>query len=236
MKVYNAVFNYNLSPNALKVYVYLSYCKNELGTAIVKTATIASTCAIQSLSSIHTALAELDKKGLVKKYKRRNAEGDTIANGYRVTQLHGGWFTLKLDNGQLALPKSSFMVYLYLLRCKNRAGRAWPSFSHMAAILHISRNTIIAAIKCLISCLWLRKAIQWAGKHNLYILSAPAAKTAQKNSAAPTPRHSHIETNSHINDRFLTPIIATISGFVKSAKRQASFYFTRVVQKLYSSI
>lgn len=231
VKVYNQLFNYKLSPNALKVYVYLTMRQNALYNAILKVSTISRSCGIASATTVHTALAELESKGLVVRYRRRNREGDFIANGYRVTPLSGKWFALPLDNCPLLLNKSSFATYIYLLKCANaRTGKAFPSISAMAKCLCVCRNTIIAAIKHLIAKLFIIKAALRPGKRNLYHLGA----TSTKKETRQYPPSSFTRTeNKKAN---CSIIIAAFRSFVKQKIRRLSFHIGRVVQKLNSRI
>lgn len=242
MKVYNAIFDYALSANAVKVYLYLTRCQNALGTAAVKVSTISDKCAIQSAVSVHKAIAELEEKGLVSKYRRRCADGDYIANGYHITQLQGRWFSLSLKHNPFALPKNSFLVYLYMLRCANRAGRAWPSLRRMAEVLAVSKNTVLNAIQQLICGKWLRKCLQWAGKHNLYVLGQGSTSEesvcaeTKKDDAAGEPHHQTSNSAIHHKSRFLAFIISKAQSAVNIGHKKVRIFLDRVVQKLYSSI
>lgn len=216
MIVHDSIFGYKLAPNALKTYLYLTCCKNCLGTAAVKVKTIAEKCGMSSLATVHTALAELERKGLVTKYRRKNTEGNIIANGYHVKQLAGKWFVLPASGNALRLPKSTFVTYLYLCKCANRKRRAFPSLSTLARVLRISRNTVIEAIRHLVALRLVHKAQRWPGKHNLYTLQGnldqPAAQT-KKNGTAPTLCRPIESENCATN--FRTTIIAATKGVVK---------------------
>lgn len=234
MKVPNAVVDYRLSPNAMKTYIYLLSCQNALGTAIVKTSTICSACAISSKDTVLKAVAELESKSLVVRYRRKNAEGNFIANGYYITQLRGGWFMLDTRTGVLQLPKASFATYIYLKRCANRKNRAFPSINKMATILRVCRNTIIAAIKDLVQRSFILKAILRPGKHNLYRLCEVVGKMAQKNDTVGIPCQTH-ETENQLQD-FHATILTRILSAVKGRFGQACLFLKGVVQKLGCSI
>lgn len=237
IKVYHKVFDYRLSPNALKVYIYLTSVQNCLANAIVKVGTISTACAINSPSTVHAALAELEGKGMLVKYQRRNYEGNYIANGYYVKQLRGDWFPLPKDAEAFALPKASFAAYLLLLKCRNKRNRAFPSFNHMAKVLGLARNTIIAAIQDLVSKMLVWRAAKWAGKHNLYVVYSLAQN---KNSAVTTPRCFTENDHQKMNRSISTAILSLPGRIVKGAKQVCSAALSllqgRVVQKSYSSI
>ena len=188
MKVYNQLFTYTLTPNALKVYIYLSCCRNALGYAAVRTRTIQGVCRIASAGTVQKAVGELSEKGLVTKSNRYNREGQYIANGYYVTSLAGKYFCVDSIKDKLALPKAAFQLYLYLKMRSRANGRAWPSIRQMARDLCSSCNTILAALHDLVSGRLLRKGMRWKGKHNLYIVFCkPAAKPNKKSNAARVP-------------------------------------------------
>lgn len=238
MKVSNNIFKFGLSPNAMKVYIYLTCCQNCLGMATVRARTIAAACDISSLATVHTVIHELEAKNLVVKFQRRDAAGDYIANGYDITQLGGKWFWVPGIMNILKLPKSSFVTFLYLRKCaRPRTGNAFPSFNRMASDLHTCRNTIIAAINDLIGRLLILKAKIRPGKHNLYKVyaCAPIGTQAQKNSAVCSPRYFSTNVNSNIYN-FCTTIIQASKRFVKHLGTSLSVFIDRVVQKLYTSI
>lgn len=89
MQIFHSLFNYKLSSNTLKVYVYLLYCRNRLGNAVVRISTMQEACNIASAATVQKALHELESKGLVSNCRRRNMEGNKIANRYTITQLSG---------------------------------------------------------------------------------------------------------------------------------------------------
>lgn len=190
MKVHNQIFDYELTPTAMKVYVYLTCCTNELATATVRTKVIANACCISSHGTVHHAVAELEEKGLLHKKRRYNSEGRSISNQYIVTQLSGKWFALPKGIDLFVLPKSAFMVLLYLLKCKDKCHKAFPRIREMAAKLKASCNTIMDALHDLVSKRLVRKAPRWKGKHNLYYVCAETpAKTKKEGSAAPTQHY-----------------------------------------------
>lgn len=70
-------------------------------------------------------------------------------------------------------------MYTYLCRCSNGQRKAFPSFSHMATVLHMAIGTVQTAIKSLVAAGRLLKAAFRAGKHNLYILVETVARRSQ---------------------------------------------------------
>lgn len=219
LKVYRSIFLLGLSPNAMKVYLYLSQIQNCLHNAIVKTDTVCSRCNIASRSTVFAALAELEEKGLICKYKRADRDGNQVANGYKVSSLQGRWFFAPA--AALELDKSSFAVFLFLQSCSNKKGRCFPSLTKMMAALHLACHTVIEAIRALVELGLVVKGAFWPGRHNLYLV-----KKAKKEDADCNRRPSQdivLKDNSFI--------VATLFGFVKKA---ASFC-SGVLQKLYTS-
>ena len=219
LKVYRSIFLLGLSPNAMKVYLYLCHIQNCLHNAIVKTETVCSRCNIASRSTVFSALAELEEKGLICKYKRADRDGNQVANGYKVSSLQGRWFFAPAE--ALELDKSSFAVFLFMQSCSNKKGRCFPSLTKMMAALHLACHTVIEAIRALVDLGLVVKGAFWPGRHNLYIV-----KKTKKEDAGCSRRQS--SENVVVN---YGPIVTTLFGFVK----RASFFCTSLLQKLYTS-
>lgn len=163
VKIYNSLFEYGLKPKELMVYLFLSYCQNCLGTATVRNATIQQRCGL-SENTIRSAVAGLEQKGLLVVSARQDREGRRISNQYKLLQLSGAWGKLPVE--AFNLDKRDFAVYAYLCRCSNGQRKAFPSFSHMATVLHMAIGTVQTAIKSLMAAGRLLKAAFRAGKHN----------------------------------------------------------------------
>ncbi len=184
-------------------------------------------------------VAELEEKGLIKKYTRRNYDGNYIANGYHIAPMKGKWFLFPSTKQVFALSKAEFGVFLYLCKCRNKKGRAFPSFTAIAEVLKVARNTVIEAIAGLVQGLFITKGEKRPGKHNLYTVNngaqeqQPPTKKAQKNSTVGKLCYQldgvHPE-NYHTNN-FLAFIVAKGKELVKGIGRAGDF-LKRVVQKL----
>lgn len=244
MKVYHELMSYGLSLNALKICLYLHTCMNELHTAQVATRTIAANCRIASHATVARCIRELEQKGLIKKYTRRNYEGEYIANGYHIKPVRGKWFFFPSYKEVFALNKAEFAVYLYLCKCRNTKGRSWPSFNAMAAVLQVAKNTIINAIDGLISAKLITKGKLRPGKHNLYMIATsqpePEPENTQKNSAACQLHHTYLEEDiagkkvaqTAAAKNPLTSIIKKTIAVVNQLAGKGRFFLSRVVQKL----
>ena len=221
LKVYRSIFLMGLSPNAMKVYLYLCHIQNCLHNAIVKTDTVCSRCNIASRGTVFAALAELEEKGLICKYKRTDRDGNRIANGYKVNALQGRWFFAPA--AALELDKSSFAVFLFMSSCSNKKGQCFPSLTKMMAALHLACHTVIEAIRALVDLGLVVKGAFWPGRHNLYLVKLKQAKKEDADCNRRPSQDIVLEDNSFI--------VATLFGFVK---RAASFC-TSLLQKLYTS-
>lgn len=197
VKIYNGLFDYGLKPKELMVFLFLSYCQNCLGTATVRNATIQQRCGL-SENTIRSAVVGLEQKGLLVVSARQDREGRRISNQYKLRQLSGAWGKLPVE--AFNLDKRDFAVYTYLCRCSNGQRKAFPSFSHMATVLHMAIGTVQTAVKSLVAAGRLLKAAFRAGKHNLYILVETVAQAlpganpgAQKENRRAGTRRQKIE-------------------------------------------
>lgn len=183
VKIYNGLFDYGLKPKELMVFLFLSYCQNCLGTATVRNATIQQRCGL-SENTIRSAVAGLEQKGLLVVSARQDRDGRRISNQYKLRQLSGAWGKLPVE--AFNLDKRDFAVYTYLCRCSNGQRKAFPSFSHMATVLHMAIGTVQTAIKSLMAAGRLLKAAFRAGKHTICTYSS---KRSHRRSQGPILAH-----------------------------------------------
>lgn len=210
VKIYNSLFEYGLKPKELMVYLFLSYCQNCLGTATVRNATIQQRCGL-SENTIRSAVAGLEQKGLLVVSARQDREGRRISNQYKLRQLSGAWGKLPVE--AFNLDKRDFAVYAYLCRCSNGQRKAFPSFSHMATVLHMAIGTVQTAIKSLMAAGRLLKAAFRAGKHNLYILVETVAQTLPGANPGAQKENRRAGTRRQKIEMLLASIASLISNF-----------------------
>lgn len=252
MKVYNQLLDYQLSPTAMKVYVYLTCCAepltittldgNGICYATIKNKTFQKDCNINSPATVYKALAELEAKGLVTKSNRYNQDGHYTTNGYYVTILSGAWFSVANIMAVLKLPKSAFMLYMYLKKRGGKKRKVWATIRAIAADLGASCNTILAALRDLISASVIKKAPRWHGKHNLYMVGNVCFEEKMPGSEVTTQRYPAQTENCTTN--FLSPMIKGVSAIVKGGKKiffgaisgVGSLFLGRVYQKMKNSI
>lgn len=194
MIIYNKLLDFKLSPNAIKLYVYLSSRINDFGVAKARVQTMQAVCQIGSSATIYAAIGKLEEKGLIKKTNTFNKDGQYATNSYFVTELEGPYFTVSCVREILTLPKAAFLLYLYMKKRSRRNGRVWPSIRQMASDLHVCCNTVLAAIHDLVSRKLIRKATKWNGRHNLYVVLGRTEAQAQKSGSAAPSQHYHKPT------------------------------------------
>lgn len=215
LRIPNELLNMKLKPNELKVFVCLMRCQSEKGVAIVRAKCIAEICHISTVT-VYTAIEGLCNVGLIRRSHRYNYDGQYIANRYELVQLPGGWFELGMQQEPLAMSATTFMVYLYLLRCKGKSGKAFPTLRKMQEVLGICRNTVIQAIKNLMGLKLLVRAALRAGKHNLYLL----AFRIQEKKRSTAGKLCFSKKNKAGCERLLCNFILSRSRFVVNKTRE----------------
>lgn len=169
LKVSHQIFDLQLSPTELKIYLFLTKCQNCLATATVRVRTICEQCAIASATTVRTALERLEQRGLIRRKHRHGEGGRFISTQFALRQLGGKWFRLWLGVNPFKMDKSAFIVYAYL--CQQRvaySGKAWPSQHMIAAAVGLARRTVHEAVKRLARLGAIVKGALWKGRHNLY--------------------------------------------------------------------
>ena len=78
LKVPNRLLEMGLSPNALKLYVFLLSCADAEKKAIVRVCRAAERCGC-SAGTVRAGIKQLEQIGLVRKQNRYNQEGQYIA-------------------------------------------------------------------------------------------------------------------------------------------------------------
>lgn len=194
LRIPNDLLNMGLTPNELKVYCYLMACASN-GTAIVRSVRIAERCQM-ARGTVVSALAGLQNKGMIQT-ENRYVNGHYAANLYKLANLGGRYFVLPLAQGTLALAGSTFATYLALLKHRGKNGKAFPSLSRLADLLALCRNTIIKAIKQLLTLGLVCKAPIRPGRHNLYLLFAASPQKRKELPVAPeSPKNKSASQNT----------------------------------------
>ena len=174
------VFELGLSPAELMVYCAVSCAKNQLSYAICSTAAISRKTGL-STRTIHRAIDGLKAAGILSVRRRYRHDGSRAANGYDVMQPRGRKFRLDLAVWGAGLDAASFAVYLLLaMKMNNRTREAYPSLGKMSDALHMSRHTVISAVRRLEAAHLVKKTGQrrknGARACNRHLLFDPAAR------------------------------------------------------------
>lgn len=173
IKVPMKIFDYRLSGNEMKVYLYLARIKNDSEIAMAKRETIRMRCGLRSNTTVGSILHVLEQKGLISKFHRYAANGYYISSMYLLKPLVGKWFAFYVDDMLPAVGGSEFLVYLYLFMLRRENGKAWPSLRKMERATGLARGTVCKAIRNLEkNCFIAREEIR-KGKHNLYTIIQP---------------------------------------------------------------
>lgn len=250
IKIANELLKMELTPAAVKVYVYLSSIARE-NFAAVKVATICDRCNT-GRSTVFAVLNELEARGLVQRKRRKNLEGGTIANGYTITPVAGKWFKLERPDTALCLDNRAFMVYLFYCRSA-RNGRAWPSLRHTAKTMRVCKSTVIRAIKFLKRLFGLLlQPIRLRMGNNVYLVSSleqGKEKTlfVGENEQRPVPEENQYKNSAiiiHLICLFvkITPLfcqgwsifwtaIYRLSSYSKKRKDRLSSIYDRIYER-----
>lgn len=147
IKVPMKIFDYRLSGNEMKVYLYLARIKNDSEIAMAKRETIRMRCGLRSNTTVGSILHVLEQKGLISKFHRYAANGYYISSMYLLKPLVGKWFAFYVDDMLPAVGGSEFLVYLYLFMLRRENGKAWPSLRKMERATGLARGTVCKAIR-----------------------------------------------------------------------------------------
>lgn len=218
---------YELTSSELMLYVALLKHCNLLGCCKARHSTLAAMLGV-SERTVSATIAKLEGKGLVH-ITKRISRGRQISNRYDVVVPRGRFVKIPANIFELGLGKSTFKVYVHLLKCKgNSKLEAFPSLNQMVAALHMSKRTIVDAIAALSSCVLLhkrsynRKTDRRIG-HNRYLLILPSLramllslvclfkKGQKKIRATPTVRVTRTNKKTHEN---LSYNISRLGGIV----------------------
>lgn len=225
VKIPHTVLALQLPPNALKVYCYLCSCASADGLATVRAGKIARSCNI-ARATVCSATTQLVSLGLVQQRHRYKIDGTYRSNEYTLIRPAGRWFALEVSQRIFSLPASPFAVYAAFLSFRNRAGKAFPSLSHLSGLLGLCRNTIIKAIRELQQAHLVRKLHKWAGKHNLYILLSNTKKECPALTKPSTQSINPLDNPS--NTIILTPFFRRVKGAIVSFLQEVVHFLDNI--------
>ncbi|MEG1993318.1 MAG: hypothetical protein RR048_00240 [Oscillospiraceae bacterium] len=148
-KVPNNIFELGLKSNEVTALCYLlSIPKNKRKYIPVKYECIAKNIGYKSVSSAVSVIKSLELKGFISVTKRYNYEGNNIANGYvvNVPVYDNCFFMVSRKDFKKAtkfLGVNGASVYLYVCKCMNKGGSAFPSLNNVKNALAIAKTTVI---------------------------------------------------------------------------------------------
>lgn len=204
VKVSNTIFNYNLSPKAVLVYIYLSARANKMHEAIVKLATISKNCNMDSKTVI-SALKELERIKMIVKANRYNQRG-YLANRYFLKNLfkeNNKWFAVPTEVFKTKIKATDFVIFAYITKCMDHKNKeAFPSLSAIANNTGVSRGRVASAISYLRKHTFINRVKRKykrtrAYRHNRYLQFKMQPKNKKRN-ACTKNRTSKSKTELHI--------------------------------------
>ena len=189
-KLPNSIFSLGLKANELTVLGYLfSIHKPEHQAYVVaKQEAIARASGYASRDSAQNAVASLAGKGFLTIVPRHNTfTGVTLANGYILhLPTSGGYFRVDRQRFRAVAARAGATgaaVYLFILRCVNRARTAFPSLTAIRDAVGLTITTIVKKLRALEEALLLhkqnRRKLDGSFAHNLYTLLLGTAREAQ---------------------------------------------------------
>jgi hypothetical protein len=171
------IFTFDLKPMDILVYAGIrSFCNRKLRT-IVKAEKVAQLIGVNR-NSVYSSVVRLEAVGLLHKAERRVALTNyRAANGYQFAVVPGAWIRIDYSVFKRNLTPAQFATYLYIKSCKNKSGRAFPSYQQAAEATGTSKGTVISAVKSLVAeqLITVRRfirAVKCFGHNNYRILDA----------------------------------------------------------------
>ena len=204
-KLNNDILNIGLTPNELKVAVYLYSCVRRDNTSVcVKQRVIASKCGISKVETVGNIICRLQRKGVIERVSRpHKANGQLGTYIYKLKAVAAkGFFKVK----RYILGKLSgvqLRMYLFICRAVTKKNDMWNSFNDIANALQIARKKVIAVINELVSLGVIRKlrVLKKDGSYsdNHYSVSEPEVqKEKGHKKASPQQAANSLRTHSKI--------------------------------------
>lgn len=148
IKVSNSIFNYELKPKSLFIFVYLTSKANSMHSAAVTYLNISEACNM-SIKTVQTAIKVLESKKLIKKQNRYNTRG-YIANRYYIKNLmldDNKWFKVERAVFNTQIKAHNFMVFCFIRKSMSaKHNEAFPSLTAICDGTGISRSRVSQAV------------------------------------------------------------------------------------------
>lgn len=157
-KLSNDILNIGLTPNELKVAVYLYSCVRKDTSVCVKQRVIASKCGISKVETVGNIICRLQRKGVIERVSRpHKTNGQLGTYIYKLKEIASkGFFKVK----RYILGKLTgvqLRMYLFVCRAVTKKNDMWNSFNDIADALQIARKKVIAVINELVGLGFIRK-------------------------------------------------------------------------------
>ena len=158
-KLSNDILNIGLTPNELKVAVYLYSCVRKGNPCVsVKQRVIASKCGISKVETVGGIICRLQRKGVIERVSRpHKTNGQLGTYIYKLKEIASkGFFKVK----RYILGKLTgvqLRMYLFVCRAVTKKNEMWNSFNDIADALQIARKKVIAVINELVGLGFIRK-------------------------------------------------------------------------------
>ena len=158
-KLSNDILNIGLTPNELKVAVYLYSCLRKGNPCVsIKQRVIASKCGIRKVETVGSIICRLQRKGVIERVSRpHKANGQLGTYIYKLKAIASkGFFKVK----RYILGKLTgvqLRMYLFVCRAVTKKNDMWNSFNDIAQALQIARKKVIVVINELVSLGFIRK-------------------------------------------------------------------------------
>ena len=229
-KLSNDILNIGLTPNELKVAVYLYSCVRKDTSVCVKQRVIASKCGISKVETVGGIICRLQRKGVIERVSRpHKANGQLGTYRYKLKQVATrGFFKVK----RYILGKLSgvqLRMYLFICRAVTKKNDMWNSFNDIANALQIARKKVIAVINELVSLGVIRKlrVLKKDGSYsdNHYSVSEPEVqKEKGHKKASPQQAANSLRTQSR-NKLVCTKYKPLIADCQVLRQRLTNLYF-----------
>ena len=243
----NEILDLGLTPNEIKVAVYLYSCvfKNCFAVQIkqstiaekcgincfavqIKQSTIAEKCGIKREETVGSIVCKLQRKGIIERVKRPvRANGRLGTYIYKLRSVsHNGYFKVyryilgKLTGVQLRM-------YLFVCRAVTKKNDMWNSFNDISRALQISKNKIVSVIKELVELGFIikTKVMKKDGSYsdNHYSITKPEVSNDSENKKVDS---AQMTTMAEITEMVFFVLMKLLIRFLREFARKL-FIFTQ---------
>ena len=215
-KLSNDILDSCLTPNELKVAVYLNSCvRNNNPYVSVKQRVIASKCGISKVETVGNIICRLQRKGIIERVSRphkANGQLGTYIYKLKATAAKGFFKVKRYILGKLS--GVQLRMYLFICRAITKKNDMWNSFNDISRALQIGRNKVIAVINELAEMGFIRKfkVLKKDGSYsdNHYSVSEPEQQKKKEDKKESPKQAANLFGTQKINKPYFDykPLIA----------------------------